>query len=168
MPRKLIAEENMDNKQTLTEEQKVATKREIEFLKQLHQAAQMGRDTLEHVNGNIGPGELRKAVEKDFFDYSDVCAEITRKLDQRDCEPKSVGKLSKMMAGMMIDMKINDETPDSEIAKMIIDGTTKGITECTSKLADFNDIDSDIKNIGYKFLYVQQKNVDEMRRFLHN
>ena len=158
----------MDNKQNLTEEQKVALDREIEFLKQLHQAAQMGRDTLEHVNGNIGPGELRKAVEKDIFDYSDVCAEITRKLDQRDCEPKSVGKLSKMMAGMMIDMKINDETPDSEIAKMIIDGTTKGITECTSKLADFNDIDNDIKNIGYKFLYVQQKNVDEMRRFLHS
>ena len=87
----------MDNKQTLPEEQKVACEREIEFLKQLHQAAQMGRDTLEHVNSNIGPGELRKAVEKDIFDYSDVCAEITRKLDQRDCEPKSVSKLSKMM-----------------------------------------------------------------------
>ena len=155
-------------KQNMTEEQKVAQEREIEFLKQLHQAAQMGRDTLEHVNNNIGPGELRKAVEKDIFDYSDVCAEITRKLDQRDCEPKSVGKFSKMMASMMIDMKVNEDTPDSEIAKMIIDGTTKGITECTSKLSDFNDIDSDIKNLGYRFLYVQQKNVDEMRRFLHN
>ena len=158
----------MENTENMTEEQKLALEREVEFLKQLHQAAQMGRDTLEHVNCNIGPGELRKAVEKDIFDYSDVCAEITRKLDIRDCEPKSVGKLSKMMAGMMIDMKINEDTPDSEIAKMIIDGTTKGITECTSKLADYNDIDSDIKNIGYKFLYVQQKNVDEMRRFLHS
>ncbi len=160
----------MENKSTedLTEEQKVTAEREVEFLKQLHQAAQMGRDALEHVNSNIGPGELRKAVEKDIFDYSDVCAEITRKLDCKGCEPKSVGKVSKMMAGMMIDIKIKDDTPDSEIAKMIIDGTTKGITECTSKIADFNDIDNDIKNIGYKFLYVQQKNVDEMRRFLHN
>ena len=32
-----------------------------------------------------------------------------------------------MMAGMMIDMKVNENTDDSEVAKMIIDGTTKGV-----------------------------------------
>ncbi|MCH5166172.1 MAG: hypothetical protein J1G01_07230 [Clostridiales bacterium] len=157
-----------DNKKELTEEQKVKIEREVEFLKQLHQAAQMGRDTLEHVNNNIGPGELRNAVEKDIFDYSDVCAQVTRKLEERDEQPKSVGKFPRMMAGMMIDMKINDETPENEVAKMIIDGTTKGVTECTSKLSTFADVDNDVKNIGYKLLWVQQKNIDEMKRFLHN
>lgn len=157
----------MDEKQT-TKEQQVKREREVEFLKQLHQASQMGRDTLEHVNNNIAPGQMREAVEKDIFDYSDVCAQVTRKLEQRDEKPDSVGKFSRAMAGMMIDCKINDETPESEVAKMIIDGTTKGVTECTSKLSSFADIDDDIKNIGYKLLWVQQKNIDEMRRFLHN
>ena len=156
----------MDNE--ITKEQQEQTKREIEFLKQLHQAAQMGRDTLEHVNNNIGPGELRNAVEKDIFDYSDVCAQVTEKLEEKGEQPKSVGKVVRAMASMMIDMKINDETPEREVAKMIIDGTTKGVTECTSKLSDFADVDNDIKNIGYKLLWVQQKNIDEMRRFLHN
>ena len=151
----------------MNKEESMTVEREVEFLKQLHQAAQMGRDTLEHVNNNIGPGELREAVEKDIFDYSDVCAQITEKLDERDERPKAVGAIPRKMAGMMIDMKIKDDTADSEIAKMIIDGTTKGVTECTSKLSDFADIDNDIKNIGYKLLYVQQKNIDEMRRFLH-
>ena len=128
----------------------------------------MGRDTLEHVNNNIGPGELRTAVEKDIFDYSDVCADITRKLDLLGEKPESVGKLSKIMAGMMIDCKINENTPENEIAKMIIDGTTKGVTECTSHISAYGDIDSDIRNIGYKFLWIQQKNIDEMKRFLHN
>ncbi len=159
---------NKTDKVDTTKEQQVKIDREVEFLKQLHQAAQMGRDTLEHVNGNIGPGELRNAVEKDIFDYSDVCAQVTRKLEEKGETPKPVGKLPRMMAGMMIDMKINDETSDSEVAKMIIDGTTKGVTECTSKLADFSDLDNDVKNIGYKLLWVQQKNIDEMRRFLHN
>lgn len=160
----------MDNRTEpeLTKEQKTMIDREIEFLKQLHQAAQMGRDTLEHVNGNIGPGELRNAVEKDIFDYSDVCAQVARKLEERDQSPKPVGKLPRMMAGMMIDMKIDDETPECEVAKMIIDGTTKGVTECTSKLSSFADINDDLKNVGYKLLWVQQKNIDEMRRFLHN
>ena len=152
----------------LTKEQQVQRDREVEFLKQLHQAAQMGRDTLEHVNGNIGPGELRTAVEKDIFDYSDVCAQVTRKLEERGEQPKSVGKVARVMAGMMIDFKINDETAESEVAKMIIDGTTKGVTECTAKLSDFADVDNDVKNIGYKLLWVEQKNIDEMRRFLHN
>lgn len=153
---------------TLTEEQKAAAERETEFLKQLHQAAQMGRDTLEHVNNNIGPGELRNAVEKDIFDYSDVCAQITRKLEERDEEPEQVGKITRMIAGKMIDFKISDDTPENEVAKMIIDGTTKGITECTAKLSAFSDLDNDIKNLCYKFLWVQQKNIDEMKRFLHN
>ncbi len=51
---------------------------------------------------------------------------------------------------------------------MIIDGTTKGVTECTSHLSAYNDIDGDIRNVGYKFLWIQQKNIDEMKRFLHN
>ncbi len=152
----------------MNKEQEVMRDREVEFLLDLHQAAQMGRDTLEHVNNNIGPGELRKAVEKDIFDYSDVCAQITRKLDERDEQPKSVGKMTKKMAEIMIDFKVNDETAESEVAKMIIDGTTKGVTECTSKLSDYSDIDSDLLNIGYRLLWVEQKNIDEMRRFLHS
>ena len=159
---------NSNDTTTLTEEQKAAAERETEFLKQLHQAAQMGRETLEHVNNNIGPGELRNAVEKDIFDYSDVCAQITRKLEERDEEPEQVGKITRMIAGKMIDFKISDDTPESEVAKMIIDGTTKGVTECTAKLSAFSDLDNDIKNLCYKFLWVQQKNIDEMKRFLHN
>lgn len=151
----------------MNKEQETRAERETEFLKQLHQAAQMGRETLEHVNNNIGPGELREAVEKDIFDYSDVCAQVERKLDEYDEAPKKVKKISQVMASAMIDMKVNDETAESEVAKMIIDGTTKGVTECTAKLTEFADVDNDIKNIGYKLLWVQQKNIDEMRRFLH-
>ena len=154
--------------ENVTKEVQARTEREVEFLKQLHQAAQMGRDTLEHVNNNIGPGELRTAVEKDIFDYSDVCAQITCKLEERGEQPKSVGKIARTMASMMINMKVNDETPESEVAKMIIDGTTKGVTESISKLSEFADIDNDVLNIGYRLLWVEQKNIDEMRRFLHN
>lgn len=151
-----------------TKEQKLMRERETEFLTEIHQAAQMGRDTLEHVNDNIGPGALREAVEKDIFDYSDICAQAARKLDETGDKPRSVGFIPRKMAGMMIDMKINEETPDSEVAKMIIDGTTKGVTECTAKVSDYADIDDDVRNIGYKLLWVQQKNIDEMRGFLHN
>ena len=151
----------------ITKEQQTKLDREKEFLGQLHQAAQMGRDTLEHVCDNIGPGELKNAVEKDIFDYSDVCAQITKKLESLGETPKPVGKFSRMMASMMINLKIGDDTPDSEVAKMIIDGTTKGITECTAKLSEFADVDNDIKNICYKLLWVEQKNIDEIHRFLH-
>lgn len=151
-----------------TEEQKQLKAREVEFLKQLHQASQMGRDALEHVNSNIAQGKLREAVEKDIFDYSDVCSQITEKLEERDEKPKSVGKIPQKMAGMMIDLKIKEDTADSEVAKMVIDGTTKGVTEITTKLNDFSDIDNDLKNIAYKLLWVQQKNIDEMKGFLHN
>lgn len=156
----------MQEQEQQTSENKSKSQREVEFLMQLHQAAQMGRDTLEHVNNNIGAGELRDAITKDIFDYSDIIAQITRKLECYDETPEKVRKLMRKMAEMMINCKVNPETPYTEIAKMIIDGTTKGITECTAKLTEFCDVDNDIKNICYKLLWVQQKNVDEMKRFL--
>lgn len=142
--------------------------RENELLNELHQAALMGRETLEHVNDNIAAGELRNAVEKDIFDYADVCSQTAEMLESRGQSPKGIGKIPRAMASMMIDMKIGDDTPDSEVAKMIIDGTTKGVTECTATLSRYADADNAIRNIGYKLLWVQQKNIDEMRRFLHN
>lgn len=152
----------------MEKEQQVVLDREVDFLKHMHQAAQMGRDTLEHVNNNIGPGELRDAVEKDIFDYSDVCGQLTQKLEAREEKPKTVGKLIQKMASAMIDIKISENTADSEIAKMVIDGTTKGVTEVTTRLSEYADVADDLKNIGYKLLWVEQKNIDEMRRFLHN
>ncbi len=141
--------------------------REITFLKELHQASQMGKETLEHINKNIKSDELKLAVSKDIENYEDICCQINDKLNKRNKEPKSISKLPKMMAGMMIDMKVNENTDDSEVAKMIIDGTTKGVTECTAKISSFSDLDNDLLNIGYKFLWIQQKNIDEMKRFLH-
>ena len=158
----------INEKPEMTKEAKAKVEREVEYLHQLYQASQMGRDTLEHVNNNIGPGELRTAVEKDIFDYSDVCAQVKAKLEERGEEVKPVGKVARAMASMMISMKIGDDTPESEVAKMIIDGTTKGVTECISKQSEFADLDDDLLNIGYRLVWVEQKNIDEMRRFLHN
>lgn len=158
----------MNTTETQTQEMKVIAEREHDLTIKLYQAAEMGRETLEHVNDNMSGGELKKAVEKDILDYSDICNQLTRKLGEKGQEPKSVGKIPRMMSSMMINIKINDETPECEIAKMVIDGTTKGVTETTAMLSEYSDVNDEIKNIGYKLLWVEQKNIDEMRRFLHN
>ncbi len=152
----------------MNKENQTALDREVEFLENIYKAAQMGRDALERVNNNIGPGELRNAVENDIFDYSDICAQTEAKLVERNVKAEAIGKIPLLMANMMIELKVDSDEPDGKIAKMIIDGTTKGITECTVTLSDYGDVDPDVVNIGYKFLWIQQRNIDEMKRFLHS
>ena len=41
-----------------------------------------------------------------------------------------------------------------------------GIIDIVKKLKEYVDCDDDIKNIGYKLLYVEQKSIDEMKHFL--
>ena len=73
---------------------------------------------------------------------------------------------AKLMSKMMINAKTLLDKSNERAAEMIIQGSTMGIIDIVKKLKEYVDCDDDIKNIGYKLLYVEQKSIDEMKHFL--
>lgn len=141
-------------------------KHNAELLNFLRQNAEMGLNTLKQINSIIQPGELRKTLEKQLLEYKNVFDQCTRKLESLDQEIKNVCQAVKTTAGIMINVKTITDKSDEKIAKMIIEGSTMGIIEINKKLKYYVDADDDYKNIGYKLLVVEQKDIDEMKHFL--
>lgn len=137
-----------------------------ELLNFLRQNAEMGLNTLKQINGIIEPGELRKTIEKQLLEYKNVFDQCSRKLESIGGDAKNVNQAVKTTAGIMINVKTLTDKSDEKIAKMIIEGSTMGIIEINKKLKAYVDVEDDIKNIGYKLLVIEQKDIDEMKHFL--
>lgn len=137
-----------------------------ELLNFLRQNAEMGLNTLKQINSIIQPGELRKTLEKQLLEYKNVYDQCTRKLEELGQNIKNVSQAVKTTAGIMINVKTIADKSDEKIAKMIIEGSTMGIIEINKKLKYYVDADDDYKNIGYKLLVTEQKDIDEMKHFL--
>ena len=137
-----------------------------ELLNFLRQNAEMGINTLKQINNIISSGDLRKTLENQLLEYKNVYDQCSKKLNEMGAESKNVSQAVKTTAGIMINVKTITDKSDEKIAKMIIEGSTTGIIEIIKKLKFYVDADDDVKNIGYKLLVVEQKDIDEMKHFL--
>lgn len=139
--------------------------RNAELLAFLHNNAEMGKDNLLQLNGIVKDEAIRQVIEHQIIEFKSVYDQTARRLDALCLEPR--GELmAKMMSKVMISAKtMLDKSPD-RVAEMVIQGSTMGVIDVVKKLKEYADCDDDIKNIGYKLLYIEQKNVDEMKHFL--
>lgn len=78
-------------------------------------------------------------------------------------EPPQMGKLG---AGAMICAKTLTDKSEAHLAEMLILGSTRGVIDVTHKLREYKDCDDAIKNLGFKLLWTEQTNIDELKKFL--
>lgn len=140
--------------------------RNVELLKFMYQNAEMGVNTLSQLNEIAEDTQLRKVIQKQLLEYKSVFDQCKRKLDQNDEEAKSINGMLKTSAHVMINMKTMMDKSPEHIAEMIIQGGIMGIINITKKLKEYVDCNDDIKNIGYKLMWIEQKNTEEMKHFL--
>ena len=71
-----------------------------------------------------------------------------------------------MSSYMMSKMKLMKDSSSSAIAKMMIEGSNKGIIEITEKLNNYPKDDQEIVDLANKLLDIEQKNLDDLKEFL--
>lgn len=147
------------------EENKQYENRNVELLAYLHNNAEMGKDNLLELNGIVKDAAVRNCIESQILEYKSVYDQTERKLQSLGLEPRG-DCFAKIMSKMMINAKTLLNKSNERAAEMIIQGSTMGIIDTVKKLKEYVDCDDDIKNIGYKLLYVEQKSIDEMKHFL--
>lgn len=148
------------------ESQGLLKERTIEFLKFMHQNAAMGRHTLRRVTDEMSDSNLKTELLEQIKGYDDIGLEMSRRLNELGSEPDDISKMMKKCAAVMIKLKVGEETAERQVAKMVIEGNTKGIIEATEKLNCFEDLDSSDREIAKRYLDMVEKNIDSLKRFL--
>jgi len=140
--------------------------RNIEFLNYIHQNAEMGKDTLSELISIVKDEPLKKVLESQLKEYTEIFDLTNKKIEQTKETSKGIGTFSKVTAYLMINFNTMTNKTPSHIAEMLIEGSTKGIVDITKGLKKFKDTYQDITAIGNKLLKFEQQNVDELKKFL--
>ena len=101
----------------------------INFLNDIYKIVEMGVIGINDVIDKTKKSKFRELLEHQRNEYDELLRESERIFSSYGAKEKELGLMVKMNSKMMSEAKLMKNSSDEEIAKMMIDGTTKGITK---------------------------------------
>ena len=104
---------------------------------------------------------MRKQVDK----YDKFIADIESIAKEHEWEVSKL-KWAQVMADMSIKMKMLANNGNTNVAKMMMQGTLNGIIDLYIMMRHWDAIDKKITNIAEQLLHYQEDKLDEMKLML--
>lgn len=138
-----------------------------EFLNYVYQNSQMGVDTLQQLIGMTDDKALKEYLEKQLTGYEKFHKEARELLNQNGFDEKGLNTFEKIRTYLMVNLQTMTDSSASHIAKMLIQGSSMGITEAVKKLHQYeNDVEKDIKKLMEALKDYEEKNIEKLKEFL--
>lgn len=136
----------------------------IEFLNYIYENARMGvisiNDLLDYVEDSL----FKELLNKELTEYEEVCDEAIKLFTKFKSIEKDLSSLTKVMTYMAI--KMSKKTSLNKFAKMMIEGSNKGIIAITEKINEYPNAEEKIIKLAYKLLKTEQNNINELKKYL--
>lgn len=139
----------------------------VEFLNYIYQNSQMGVDTLNQLLGITEDEKFQSHLQKQLEGYRKFYNEAKDILNRNGYDEKGLGTFEKMRTYLMVNLQTMTDDSTSHIAKMLIQGSSMGITEAVKKLHQYeNDVEKDIKKLMEQLQEFEEENVEKLKEFL--
>ncbi len=142
----------------------------IEFLNYIYQNARMGIVSINKLIEKEMPEDILKVLKKQLAEYEKIVKETTELFIKYNKVEKDISTMSKISTYMMINMKIKNKTNECDkihtIAKMMMEGSNKGIIQINEKLNDYNNCDGEVIELANKLLEMEKHNLEEFKKYL--
>lgn len=140
---------------------------EVELLKKVCEAADMGRDSINQVRNLTENKSLNSALQAQCREYDKIYHEAERLLLEQGQEPKNSSPFAKVNSRLQVNLQTKMAANEiSKIAEMIIKGSTMGVTKVTQQLHAYEGNDQEAKRVAEKLLKTEEANIQEMQKFL--
>ena len=139
---------------------------EIEILKEINKNTKMGMDSLTIV--------LKKAEDDDFKDllnaqhdeYQNIFDRTQELLIQNNEHIQDTPVMQKAMSWMGIQFNTITDTSTSQLSELLIQGNDMGVVKGTKILNHYSFMNNEIKNIVSDFVRLQEKYIDDLKKYL--
>lgn len=138
----------------------------IEFLNTIYQITEMGVIGINDVFDKVSASDFRLFLESQKKEYNTILEESEKILSSYGAKEKELGAMTKMNSKMMAEAKLFTNKDDKTIAKMMVEGSTKGITKITNAINTYNNEDEEIKTLGEKLLKTLENNIEGLKIYL--
>lgn len=141
-------------------------KKEIEYLNFIYQNAEMGIIGIDDVLESVSNQEFINLLNEQREDYISVLNKARELIVDSGYQPKENKELSKITSNIMVKMNAKKENSISILAKLMMEGTNKGIIAIQEKINNFNVSNNKIDDLANELLELEERNIENLKKFL--
>ena len=139
---------------------------EIEILKEINKEAKMGMDSLTMVTKKVQDEKFKKLLNSQHDEYQNIFDRTQELLVQENKNIQDIPTMQKVMAWTGIQMNTLNDKSNSKLSELLIQGNDMGVIKGTKLLNESNFTTPEIKNLLSDFVRLQEKNIDDLKKFL--
>ena len=139
---------------------------EIEILKEISKDSKMGMDSLTMVTEKVQDEKFKKLLNEQHNEYQNIFDRTQELLVQNNETIEDVPPMQKMMSWAGIQMNSMNDKSNSQLSELLIQGNDMGIVKGTKLLNQSNFTTPEIENLLSDFVRLQEKNIDDLKKFL--
>lgn len=139
---------------------------EREVIVKLYQNVDMGVVGIESIEDKIKTRALAKTVLNQKEEYQNLKQELLSFCKDYNVQEKELGTMAKLSSGMMSNMKLMMDKSDNHIAKMMMEGTNKGLISLEELKNNYDGKDEKLIAMIEKIIKVEQQNNEDLKIYL--
>lgn len=140
--------------------------KEFEILKEINQNAKMGMDSLSTVLKKSQDTKFKDLLNTQHNEYQNIYDRTQELLVKNNLQMEDTPTMQKAMSWMGIQLNTVNDTSNSKLSELLIQGNDMGIIKGTKLLNNHSFLDSEIKNILSDFVRLQEKNINDLKKYL--
>ena len=138
----------------------------INVLNTIYKTSEMGIVGINDVIDKASKEEFRDFLNNQRKEYDEILHQAEKLFMDFGMKEKELSKLVKANAKVMSQMKLMANDSDNFIAKMMMEGTNKGVIKINKTLNENNNLDSEVINLAHKLLKSMENNLDQIKVYL--
>lgn len=139
---------------------------EIDILKEINKNSKTGIEGLNYTLEKVENNNLKVLLYKEKDEYKNIYDRTKELLIQKNEKTEDIKTMQKFMSWMGIELNTLTDKSSSQIAEILIQGNDMGIIKGTKLLNNMQFEDEQIKNILEDFIRLQQKNIEDLKKYL--
>lgn len=138
-----------------------------ELLNFVYQNSQMGVDTLQQLIEISDDFSFKDFLTKHLEGYEEFHKRARKMLNENGFDEKGLNAFEKIRTYLMVNVQTLSDRSTSNIAGMLINGSTMGIIDAVKKLHQYEkDAEKDIKKLMEDLREFEEKNVEALKEYL--
>ena len=139
---------------------------EKQVILKLNQNVDMGIVGIESIEEKIQSRSLAKICLKQKEEYENIKKELLKFCKSYNVEDKELSPMAKISSEMMSNMKLMIDKTDSHIAKMMMEGTNKGLISLEEIKNNYHGKEKKLIDMIEKIIKIEQQNNEDLKIFL--
>ena len=139
---------------------------EKEVLLKLYQNVEMGIVGIESLENKIESRSLAKLILNQKKEYEMIKEKLVSLCSKYNIEDKELSSFAKISSDMMVKMKTLMDKSEHNIAKMMMEGTNKGLIQLEELLKNNQGKEEKILDLIKKTIDLEHQNNEELKIYL--